>query len=119
MKQPNSERLIARSKKTVSSHRSSEPTTRAEPINPNVRVEINGVDAATRNAIESAIVRALQDITPESVMLAIAGVSHSIRNTGTGPLKFVFVYSPPLPEHISREEYFKRAKDKLPSEHSG
>lgn len=59
------------------------------------------------------------EITPESVMLAIAGVPHNIRNTGTGPLKFVFVYSPPLPEHISREEYFKRAKDKLPTEQSG
>lgn len=52
-------------------------------------------------------------IIPESVMLAIAGVPHSIRNTGSEPLKFVFVYSPPLPEHASREEYFKRAKDKV------
>jgi mannose-6-phosphate isomerase-like protein (cupin superfamily) len=52
-------------------------------------------------------------ITPESVMLAPPGVSHSIRNTGTGPLKFVFVYCPPLPEHISRQEYFQRAKDKI------
>lgn len=53
------------------------------------------------------------DITPESVMLAPPGVPHSIRNTGDGPLRFVFVYCPPLPEHISREEYFKRAKDKI------
>jgi mannose-6-phosphate isomerase-like protein (cupin superfamily) len=53
------------------------------------------------------------EITPESVMLAIPGVPHSIRNTGKGPLKFVFVYCPPLPEHVSREEYFKRAKDKI------
>lgn len=53
------------------------------------------------------------EIIPESVMLAIAGVPHSIRNTGQGPLKFVFVYCPPLPEHISRKEYFDRAKDKI------
>jgi mannose-6-phosphate isomerase-like protein (cupin superfamily) len=53
------------------------------------------------------------EIMPESVMLAIPGVPHSIRNTGKGPLKFVFVYCPPLPEHVSREEYFKRAKDKI------
>jgi mannose-6-phosphate isomerase-like protein (cupin superfamily) len=52
-------------------------------------------------------------IRPESVMLAPAGVPHSIRNTGTGPLKFVFVYCPPLPEHVSREEYFRLAKDKI------
>jgi mannose-6-phosphate isomerase-like protein (cupin superfamily) len=52
-------------------------------------------------------------ITPESVMLAPAGVPHSIRNTGKGPLKFVFVYNPPLPEHVSRQEYFDRAKDKI------
>jgi mannose-6-phosphate isomerase-like protein (cupin superfamily) len=52
-------------------------------------------------------------IIPESVMLAPAGVPHSIRNTGTGPLKFVFAYCPPLPEHISRKEYFDRAKDKV------
>jgi mannose-6-phosphate isomerase-like protein (cupin superfamily) len=53
------------------------------------------------------------EIRPESVMLAPARIKHSIRNTGNGPLKFVFVYCPPLPEHISREEYFKRAKDKI------
>ena len=52
-------------------------------------------------------------ITPESVMLAPPGVKHSIRNTGDSPLKFVFVYCPPLPEHISRKEYFAKAKDKL------
>jgi mannose-6-phosphate isomerase-like protein (cupin superfamily) len=54
-------------------------------------------------------------ISPESVMLAPPGVRHSIRNTGNAPLKFVFVYSPPLPEHISREEYFNKAKDKIDS----
>ena len=53
------------------------------------------------------------EITPESVMLAPPQVMHSIRNTGDGPLKFVFVYCPPLQEHISREEYFKRAKNKI------
>ena len=53
------------------------------------------------------------EIRPESVMLAPAKVKHSIRNSGTGPLKFVFVYCPPLPEHINREEYFKRAMGKI------
>jgi len=52
-------------------------------------------------------------IEPESIMLAPAGVTHHIQNTGDGPLKFVFIYCPPLPEHISREEYFKSAKDKI------
>lgn len=52
-------------------------------------------------------------IKPESAMLAPPKVKHAIRNTGTEPLRFVFVYCPPLPEHLSREEYFKRAKDKL------
>jgi mannose-6-phosphate isomerase-like protein (cupin superfamily) len=53
------------------------------------------------------------DIRPESVMLAPPKIKHRIRNTGSGPLKFVFVYCPPLPEHISREEYFEQAKDKI------
>ncbi|MFB0506352.1 MAG: cupin domain-containing protein [Thermodesulfobacteriota bacterium] len=53
------------------------------------------------------------EIRPESVMLAPPKIKHRIQNTGNGPLKFVFVYCPPLPEHISREEYFKRAKDKI------
>ena len=53
------------------------------------------------------------EIRPESVMLAPAGVPHRIQNTGDGPLKFVFIYCPPLPEHVSREEYFKRAKGKI------
>ena len=52
-------------------------------------------------------------IEPESVMLAPAGVKHSIKNTGNGPLKFVFAYCPPLPEHINRKEYYERAKDKI------
>lgn len=52
-------------------------------------------------------------IEPDSVMLAPPQIKHSIRNTGKGPLKFVFVYCPPLPEHISREEYFNLAKDKI------
>ena len=53
------------------------------------------------------------EIEPESIMLAPAGLPHRIKNTGAGPLKFVFIYCPPLPEHISREEYFKSAKDKI------
>ena len=52
-------------------------------------------------------------IEPESVMIAPPKIKHSIRSTGNGPLKFVFIYCPPLPEHISREEYFKRAKNKI------
>jgi mannose-6-phosphate isomerase-like protein (cupin superfamily) len=52
-------------------------------------------------------------LEPDCIMLAPPRVKHYIRNTGTGPLKFVFIYCPPLPEHISREEYFKRAKDKI------
>jgi len=52
-------------------------------------------------------------IEPESVMIAPPKIKHCIRNTGNGPLKFVFIYCPPLPEHISREEYFKRAKNKI------
>jgi len=66
-----------------------------------------GTGIATIDGVES-------EIRPESVMLAPPKIKHSIRNTGNGPLKFVFVYCPPLPEHISREEYFKRAKDKIP-----
>jgi len=52
-------------------------------------------------------------IEPDSGMLAPPKVRHSISNTGRAPLRFVFVYCPPPPEHVSREEYFKRAKDKL------
>jgi len=52
-------------------------------------------------------------IEPESVMIAPPKIKHCIRNTGNGPLKFVFIYCPPLPEHMSREEYFKRAKNKI------
>ena len=52
-------------------------------------------------------------IEKETVMFAPPGVSHYIQNTGDTPLKFVFAYCPPLPEHVSREEYFKRAKDKI------
>ena len=55
-------------------------------------------------------------IEPESVMLAAAGVRHSIKNTGNGPLKFVFVYCPPLPEHASRKAYYDGAKDKIEPE---
>mgnify|MGYP000847475038 CR=1 FL=1 len=53
------------------------------------------------------------EITVDSVMLAPPGIPHSIRNTGKGPLKFVFVYCPPLPEHVSRQEYYDRARDKI------
>jgi len=52
-------------------------------------------------------------IEPDSVMLAQPKVRHSIRNAGRAPLRFVFVYCPPLPEHLSRKEYFKRAEDRL------
>jgi len=52
-------------------------------------------------------------IEPESVMIAPTNIKDFIRNTGYGPLKFVFIFCRPLQEHISREEYFKRAKDKI------
>ncbi len=53
------------------------------------------------------------NIEPESVMLAPAKIPHSIKNTGEVPLKFVFVYCPPLPEHFSREKYYNNAQDKI------
>ena len=55
-------------------------------------------------------------IEPDSVMLAPAGVKHNIKNTGDGPLKFVFVYCPPLPEHASRKAYYDGAQDKIEPE---
>ncbi len=55
-------------------------------------------------------------IEPDSVMLAPAKIKHSIQNTGNGPLKFVFVYSPPLPEHASRQAYYDGAQDKIEPE---
>jgi oxalate decarboxylase/phosphoglucose isomerase-like protein (cupin superfamily) len=42
------------------------------------------------------------EIRPESVMLAPPKIKHSIRNTGKGPLKFVFIYCPPLSEPLVR-----------------
>jgi len=42
-------------------------------------------------------------IEPESVMIAPPKIKHCIRNTGNGPLKFVFIYCTPLQEHITRE----------------
>src|SRR4030043_2141702 len=65
-----------------------------------------GTGLATIDGIE-------YQIETDSVMLAPPQIKHSIRNTGKDPLKFVFVYCPPLPEHISREEYFNLAKDKI------
>ena len=55
-------------------------------------------------------------IEADSVMLAPAKIKHSIQNTGNGPLKFVFVYSPPLPEHASRRAYYDGAQDKIEPE---
>ena len=68
-----------------------------------------GTGIATIDGVEHAI-------EPDSVMLAAAGVRHSIKNTGSGPLSFVFVYCPPLPEHASRKAYYERAKDKIEPE---
>ena len=65
-----------------------------------------GTGVATIDGVE-------YEIRPDSVMLAPAGIRHTIRNTGAGPLKFVFVYCPPLPEHASRKRYFEEAKDKI------
>jgi hypothetical protein len=59
MKQPNRGKIVTQHK----------PAIRPKLTIPKVRVEITGADDATRDAIESAIVRALQDITPESVTM--------------------------------------------------
>ncbi|MGE5607234.1 MAG: cupin domain-containing protein [Bacteroidota bacterium] len=53
------------------------------------------------------------EIVPESFLIAPIGVKHQIRNTGNEPLKFVWIYCPPLPEHYSQEAYHKGAKDQL------
>ena len=53
------------------------------------------------------------EIVPECFLLAPIGVKHQIRNTGTEPLKFVWIYCPPLPEHFSQEAYHKGAKGKI------
>jgi hypothetical protein len=67
-KQSNSRRLITRSN-PASSHHSVKSIARAEPIIHKVTVEISGADDATRNVIESAIVRALYSITPEPLIV--------------------------------------------------
>jgi mannose-6-phosphate isomerase-like protein (cupin superfamily) len=53
------------------------------------------------------------EIVPESFLLAPIGVKHQIRNTGSEPLKFVWVYCPPLPEHFSQAAYHQGAKDQI------
>lgn len=53
-------------------------------------------------------------IEPESVLLAPAGIEHEVRNTGNDPLKFVWVFSPPLPEHATQEAYHKSAQAAAP-----
>ncbi len=45
------------------------------------------------------------DLKPGVLMFAPAGQEHEIRNTGTEPLRFVWVYSPPLPSHFSQQAY--------------
>ncbi len=55
------------------------------------------------------------EIVPESFFLAPAGVRHQILNSGKEPLKFVWIYCPPLPEHFSQEAYHKGAKEQLPA----
>ena len=52
-------------------------------------------------------------IVPESFLLAPARVVHSIGNTGSEPLRFVWTYCPPLPEHRSQEAYHRDAKDQV------
>ena len=51
------------------------PTVRSEPIVPKITVEITGADAATRGAIESAIIRALQEIAPVTAR-SVAGLAN-------------------------------------------
>ena len=60
MKQPNSRTLGC-------CNRTAPP----QSMVPKVKVEITGVDNPTRIVIQSAIVRALQDITPRSVTVKI------------------------------------------------
>jgi mannose-6-phosphate isomerase-like protein (cupin superfamily) len=53
------------------------------------------------------------EIVPESFLLAPAGVPHQICNTGDEPLKFVWIYCPPLPEHYSQETYHQGASEQV------
>ncbi len=39
------------------------------------------------------------DLEPETAFFAPVGVKHKIINVGDEPLKIVWVYSPPLPQH--------------------
>ena len=55
-------------------------------------------------------------IEPECFLLAPKGIPHQIKNTGTEPLKFVWIYAPPLPEQFSQELYHKLAKGKIEDE---
>lgn len=41
------------------------------------------------------------DLEPETAFFAPVGVEHKVINIGDEPLKIVWVYSPPLPQHKS------------------
>lgn len=40
------------------------------------------------------------ELTPGTAIFAPSGVKHEIINTGNEPLKLVWAYSPPLPDHL-------------------
>ena len=65
MKQPN-HRTLGFCNRTASS----------QSMVPKIKVEVTGADEPTRIAIQSAIVRALQDITPGSVTVKILTSAH-------------------------------------------
>ena len=41
------------------------------------------------------------EIGPETAFYSPIGVKHRVENIGDEPLKIVWVYSPPLPQHVS------------------
>ncbi|HHW08931.1 MAG TPA: cupin domain-containing protein [Firmicutes bacterium] len=49
-------------------------------------------------------------LRPGVLMFAPAGVEHEIINTGNEPLRFVWVYCPPLPSHASQKLIMRRIK---------
>jgi len=42
------------------------------------------------------------ELTPGTAIFAPCGVKHEIINTGDEPLKLVWAYAPPLPEHLAK-----------------
>ncbi|MGB9839277.1 cupin domain-containing protein [Thermovenabulum sp.] len=42
------------------------------------------------------------ELTPGTAIFAPVGVKHEIVNTGDEPIKIVWAYAPPLPEHLNK-----------------